>query len=1283
MIDQRNTKKTLKRINASLFYVLCIAVCLGLLFLTNNQLTNNSVEANSPTSNTINKTQEPQVLADTSSLPQAAQQQIAAIIAEKNSRSPQQKKMESRLIRAVKENRGQPFVDGINTLRPVSLDVDKEGNVLIDLKVTTTNDTFQQKLAEYGAKIIYDDPDALSIRLRVPMNSIEGMASLSEVLYIQPAMQAQLERRDMSAATSNSSNIVSSLVGPVVNQSNSASRQANVRENLPLLLSSLDKNKKPKINPQTGSVNSQGDTTHRAALARTTFNTTGAGIKIGVLSDTFNALGGANNDVLTGNLPGPGNPNGNTTPVTVLQDLPTGTDEGRAMLQIVHDIAPGAQLFYATAFGGVASFAANIQALRNAGCDIIIDDVFYFNESPFQDGPIAQAVNTVTAGGALYFSSAGNAGSLLKGTSGVWEGDFVSAGVLANLPGGTVNNFTPGGSSPTTANPVPVTAGSFYTMFWSDPLGASNNDYDFFIFDSTLTILFDMGTGVQNGAQDPFEISAGGPFTGDRVVIFKSDAAAPRALHLNTNRGRLTVATQGQSKGHNSAVNAFSCAATPTGPASAGVTGPFPNPFSATSLLENFSSDGPRRVFYNVNGTAITPGNLLFATNGGTVRNKPDITAADGVSTTLVGGLNPFFGTSAAAPHAGAIAALVKSANPNLTTTQIRSILTLSAIDIEGPGRDNNSGFGILDAFSAVQAIQGQSTITFGGFVATEGVPRNNNGFIEPGERGNLAITLNNPTTTTATNVSATLALTTPVAGVTISNPTVNYGNIAATSSGTNTFRIQLSSSVLCGANLPFRLTVSFGGGTSPLSFTFNLQTGKPATISTTITTVLDATAPPAGTGYVATTGTQTGRLLRNGIASSCAVQKVNPGLNDATVVRRFDSYVFTNTTPTTLCYTARLTQPTTTLFFLSYNNNGFVPATPSVNYLADPGASAATSTFSFNVPAGQRFTVTVHEVNANGGLNTTYTLNVSAPGFTCEAVPAFAQEHASIFVADTANNRIQRTDDEGNTWTSVGFGAGTAPGRFNAPRGVTSSSDNLKVFVSDTGNNRIQRSTDGGVSWTVIVGPGTAPNAVSQPNGLYYDEPNDRLYIADTANSRILVTSTASTTPVTSVFAGATAGNTIGKFIQPRGVTVDLAGVVYVADTGNSRVQVNSDGQTTGWSVFAGATGGVGIGFVNAPRGIFVDSNNKVYIADTGNNRIQVNSTGAVGGWSVFMSPGATVGSVNGVEGMTVSAAGNVFIGDTLNNRVQRKPALGGTAVVVGTAGLGTGQFNSPTGVR
>ena len=117
------------------------------------------------------------------------------------------------------------------------------------------------------------------------------------------------------------------------------------------------------------------------------------------------------------------------------------------MLELIHDIAPGAQLYFATAFTSITSFAQNIRDLRAAGCDIIVDDVGYFVESPFQDGQgpavvsptnggvVTQAVKDVAASGALYFSSAGNSGNLNDGTSGVWEGDFV-AGAAAAAPTG-------------------------------------------------------------------------------------------------------------------------------------------------------------------------------------------------------------------------------------------------------------------------------------------------------------------------------------------------------------------------------------------------------------------------------------------------------------------------------------------------------------------------------------------------------------------------------------------------------------------------------------------------------------------------------------------------------------------------------------------------------------------------------------------------------------------------------------------------------------------------------
>jgi hypothetical protein len=139
----------------------------------------------------------------------------------------------------------------------------------------------------------------------------------------------------------------------------------------------------------------------RADVARATFGVDGTGVTVGVLSDSFNCLGGAAADVASDDL----------SPVTVLQELPncgTGTDEGRAMLQLVHDVAPGASLTFATAFTGQAGFASNILSLHAAGARVIVDDVIFFAEPMFQDGIIAQAADTVSVAGVSYFSAAFN-----------------------------------------------------------------------------------------------------------------------------------------------------------------------------------------------------------------------------------------------------------------------------------------------------------------------------------------------------------------------------------------------------------------------------------------------------------------------------------------------------------------------------------------------------------------------------------------------------------------------------------------------------------------------------------------------------------------------------------------------------------------------------------------------------------------------------------------------------------------------------------------------------------
>ncbi|MCL7487095.1 MAG: S8 family serine peptidase [Desulfobulbaceae bacterium] len=421
---------------------------------------------------------------------------------------------------------------------------------------------------------------------------------------------------------------------------------------------------------------SEGDIAHGADTARKKYSLTGKniktgqGIKVGVLSDSVDYLSYVQS---LGDLPG----------VTVLQNAPGNSGEGTAMLEIIHDLAPDARLYFATAWNGKASFASNIKALANAGCDVIVDDVGYLDESPFQDDIISRAVNTVTSQGVLYFSAAGNGGNLNDGTSGVWEGDYRPYSIVIDGQLAEVHDF--GGGDWT--NRITRDAGC-YTLFWSDPLGASNNDYDLYLLDPTGTTVVGESSAYQDGFQDPLEgfcLADGEDVTNYHLVVARFNGQN-RFLHLSANSGRLVHVTDGQIWGHPAAVDAFAVAAVNAQNRT--------SPFAGTENVEPYTSDGPRRVFYYPDGTPI---NLDFSSTGGALRLKPDIAAADCVRTATPG-FSRFCGTSAAASHAAAIAALMLSGKPDLTVAQARQAFINSSFDIEAPGWDRDSGHGLVMA---------------------------------------------------------------------------------------------------------------------------------------------------------------------------------------------------------------------------------------------------------------------------------------------------------------------------------------------------------------------------------------------------------------------------------------------------------------------------------------------------------------------------------------------------------------------------------------------------------
>jgi len=445
-----------------------------------------------------------------------------------------------------------------------------------------------------------------------------------------------------------------------------------------------------------GSVQSEGVKAMKADIVQSTYGLDGTGVKIGVLSDSFDALGGAAGDIASGDLPADG--------VVVLKDA-SGSDlidEGRAMLQLIYDVAPGAKLYFHTAWDGEADFASGIVKLAQAGCKVIVDDVGYFAETPFQDGIIAQAVDQVHAMGVAYFSSAFNDARQS------WSGPFVDSGLL--FDGSPINNFNP--SNPLTAPdprrvtriPISLERGtSFVILGWDQPSSSaspgkgSESDLDIYIYDeetdSTLPLDCTTYPPCLGGTDYRYKLFTlmilhyDGPFaTNMQVTIFGGDFT--NSLKSNS----------GTSYGHPNARGAAGVAAAYSRATPAyGVS---------TIQLESFSSSGGVPIIFDIKGNRLQKHEI---------RLQPRFTGPDGASTTFFGSNYPgfphplFFGTSASAPHVAAVGALMLQGNPTLRPDDIFKALQATAIDMNDNyfwtslGFDFASGYGFVDAAAAVE----------------------------------------------------------------------------------------------------------------------------------------------------------------------------------------------------------------------------------------------------------------------------------------------------------------------------------------------------------------------------------------------------------------------------------------------------------------------------------------------------------------------------------------------------------------------------------------------------
>lgn len=428
----------------------------------------------------------------------------------------------------------------------------------------------------------------------------------------------------------------------------------------------------------TGSVTSQGDASQHGPQARA-LGSNGAGVTVGVMSDSMNQQGGGISGSQGNNeLP----PN-----VTDLGDAVGGIDEGRAMGEIVYDEAPGiTNMLFDTGTTGAATKASHIATLVSSGARVIADDTFYLTEPLFQDGAVAQAVDAAKAAGTAYITSAGNRANQS------WDGTFT--------PLGSLNDFGGGDTRQAVAD-LPAGATMTIALQWDEPWGGATDDFDIDVFANNSAAF--SCTSHTSFPIEPCSIHNGGGTTIEVEIDIKrvTGAGTPRMKYIVAdNFGTFTIKEHATNQGAIDPDAASASGALTT--AAVCWSTLLSNCIGAAGLQspEGFSSRGP------VVHTRDASGNPLASPE---VRQKPNVAGADGVSTDLPsgGGLNPFFGTSAAAPSVAGVAALALSANPAMTVDQLYALLTNPANSL-----DCTSAAGVPDTDCGAGFIQADRVVT-------------------------------------------------------------------------------------------------------------------------------------------------------------------------------------------------------------------------------------------------------------------------------------------------------------------------------------------------------------------------------------------------------------------------------------------------------------------------------------------------------------------------------------------------------------------------------------------
>eukprot|EP00276_Gloeochaete_wittrockiana_P006297 CAMPEP_0184661098 /NCGR_PEP_ID=MMETSP0308-20130426/36989_1 /TAXON_ID=38269 /ORGANISM="Gloeochaete witrockiana, Strain SAG 46.84" /LENGTH=450 /DNA_ID=CAMNT_0027102183 /DNA_START=171 /DNA_END=1523 /DNA_ORIENTATION=+ len=425
----------------------------------------------------------------------------------------------------------------------------------------------------------------------------------------------------------------------------------------------------------------------------------GRGVTVGIIGFSFNLTGGANEDMINGNLPGPLNPYGHNQPVIVLSEgKHTKNDEGRAMLQVVHRIAPKAKLCFASPGSGRMSDTIRQLANRTGPCraNIIADDALGSYESPFEDTDIDQAIDEFSRRGGLYFSVANNYAS--------WAYQYPVQLVSRTDPRippalRAITNASKWVQYPSGLFLRPYTIGpgsKFVTFFWNEPYNLTWTDLDIYLFTNTLTLVaysaWDNSVGGAAAERIDFKVNVAGTYfvaVGLKRQLSKRVRVAPplTAWLLVSSAATETNSIRGHAGGKSViTVGAYH--------------------WNSTKKPSSSSGRGPVTRFWDSEKRLLS--------QRGEVRYKPDFGAAHCTPTSFfitnpwinytVHGIDfpQFCGTSGAVCNIAGVAALLKHMYRPLNRSSLVSLVKRT-----GTGQwDPQAGYGLINGDAIMDLIK-------------------------------------------------------------------------------------------------------------------------------------------------------------------------------------------------------------------------------------------------------------------------------------------------------------------------------------------------------------------------------------------------------------------------------------------------------------------------------------------------------------------------------------------------------------------------------------------------